>query len=548
MFVEALGEALGPEGTIAVPTYTYSFGKNECFEVESTPSAVGPFTEYFRNQPGVLRSRDPMLSVAAQGPLARQLLSDLPRTCYGPGSVYARLIDFGFKICTVGLGLHWATFRHHIEELAAVPFRYKKVFVGRIRQEEMEAMEAWVYSVRILAENGIPDGRRLAALAEENHLCRQASLGRGQICCIDSSKYFDFGMQALASDPWLSAKGPAADSLELERVRVGGNVRAVGQEAQCLDEILQKLESAPSQMMPELTDQLLDQSARQLFFTLRHHRTGDENYGWVVPERWSLKSCIIASMDGLESWDAASGQLDVLPHSRSIEIELSRSDLQGSLCSKEFQGNTAGFCQSYARNWGIRLRTKCVSEFKAEKYQVLLRSEYAKSEWITAEVEIPGQSRDSILILCRYFPLWYDVKVDSLKEVFDTIVALRKKQLHQYTYRFVLVPDWAGTAAYLRSIQSTTWVGVISNLCGLHIDGWRAAKHIEKRAAIDSKAVEHIRRFTQTLGEIKEECDIWQNMSSANGAGIASINANSLSELPFDRKMKLDDIISAMNA
>ena len=39
-----------------------------------------------------------------------------------------------------------------------VPFRYKKLFTGRIRQNGKLTKQGWISSVPIQAANGLPDG------------------------------------------------------------------------------------------------------------------------------------------------------------------------------------------------------------------------------------------------------------------------------------------------------------------------------------------------------------------------------------------------------
>src|SRR5277367_29706 len=85
----ALQEVVGASGTVLVPTYTFSFCRGEIFDVQSSPSIKGPwspsteFLEYFRLLPGVIRSADPIHSVAGAGPRAAEILSDVPPSCFG---------------------------------------------------------------------------------------------------------------------------------------------------------------------------------------------------------------------------------------------------------------------------------------------------------------------------------------------------------------------------------------------------------------------------------------------------------------------------------
>lgn len=118
---QTLREVLGPQGTLLVPTYSYSFCRGEVYDPLASPSRLGPFGEYFRKVDGVTRSLEPIFSVAGQGPAAAGLFSDLPRDCFGPGCLYERLEAAGAKVLTVGVNLHYFTGLHHLEQLAGVP-------------------------------------------------------------------------------------------------------------------------------------------------------------------------------------------------------------------------------------------------------------------------------------------------------------------------------------------------------------------------------------------------------------------------------------------
>lgn len=208
--IDAFLEVLGSEGTLVVPTYTYSIGRGTVFEVETTPSSIGEFPEVFRQRPNVVRSRDPMLSSAAIGPKSTKTLRNISRSCYGEGSSFERLRDTDAKICTLGISLYWATFRHHIEEAANVPFRFPKQFTGVVREHGIDALETWSYFAAPLVECCQPNGMPLERRAREKGLVEVAPVGRGEIMVVGAREYFEFGLDELEKNPWLTAKGPPA--------------------------------------------------------------------------------------------------------------------------------------------------------------------------------------------------------------------------------------------------------------------------------------------------------------------------------------------------
>jgi aminoglycoside 3-N-acetyltransferase len=212
--INAFLEVITPSGTLIVPTYTYSIGRGDIYEVESTSSAIGNFTEVFRRR-AAMRSRDPMLSNCGIGPKSARVLSGIERTCYGKGSTFDYLRQVNAKIVTLGVPLRYATFRHHIEEMAGVPFRFNKKFTGTIRQHGKDNTETWDYFAAPYKSNCQPDGEALAELAIEDGLVGISKIGRGSIYAIKAQDYFDFGMHWLKVEPWLTAVGPPEPSFEL---------------------------------------------------------------------------------------------------------------------------------------------------------------------------------------------------------------------------------------------------------------------------------------------------------------------------------------------
>ena len=107
----AMREAIGPQGTMLLPAFSLSFSRNEDFNLRETPAIGGAwstsheFLEYFRCLPEVVRSADPIYSVAGLGPRAEELLTALPNSSYGTDCLYDRLLKNGGKICVIGAGL-----------------------------------------------------------------------------------------------------------------------------------------------------------------------------------------------------------------------------------------------------------------------------------------------------------------------------------------------------------------------------------------------------------------------------------------------------------
>jgi aminoglycoside 3-N-acetyltransferase len=123
--IHALQEAVGPGGTILMPTLPFGgmavdyVSKGRVFDVLRTPSSMGLLTELFRRSAGVVRSVHPTHPVAAWGAVARAIVAGhhLAQTPCGVGTPFARLLDYKGKILFLGTGIEAMTFFHTIEEI-----------------------------------------------------------------------------------------------------------------------------------------------------------------------------------------------------------------------------------------------------------------------------------------------------------------------------------------------------------------------------------------------------------------------------------------------
>lgn len=211
---DALLEVIGKDGTWLVPTYSYSYCENEVYDPSSSPSAVGEFTNYFRKLPGAKRSLDPIFSVAGIGPRTDEIISDLPYDCFGEDCVYSRIIRRGAKICNIGVGFRYATFVHHVEQMLNVPYRFRKTFCGKTLLNGDLKEESWVYNVRFLVENSLPDLNKLEEQARQLQLVRAARVGLGEITCIGCWDMYNLCAENIKRDPWFLAAGPKIDLVE----------------------------------------------------------------------------------------------------------------------------------------------------------------------------------------------------------------------------------------------------------------------------------------------------------------------------------------------
>ncbi|HEX6041513.1 AAC(3)-IV family aminoglycoside N-acetyltransferase [Longimicrobium sp.] len=121
--IEALRAALGPEGTLVMPSWT---GDDETpFDPLATPASedLGIVADTFWRIPGTARSAHPF-AFAAIGPRAERVVSGaLPTPPHTPESPIGRVHDLDGQVLLLGVDHDADTTLHLAELLADVPYR-----------------------------------------------------------------------------------------------------------------------------------------------------------------------------------------------------------------------------------------------------------------------------------------------------------------------------------------------------------------------------------------------------------------------------------------
>lgn len=124
--IEALRAALGPEGTLVMPSWP---GDDDApFDQATTPAArdLGIVADVFWRLPGVLRNEHPF-ACAAAGPQAARIASGpLPSSPNAPEGPLGRLHELDAQALLLGVGHDADTTLHLAELLAGVPYSVPK--------------------------------------------------------------------------------------------------------------------------------------------------------------------------------------------------------------------------------------------------------------------------------------------------------------------------------------------------------------------------------------------------------------------------------------
>jgi aminoglycoside 3-N-acetyltransferase len=201
--IEALLDAVGPNGTLVLPTHTWDRpGKGDfSFDVRRTQSCVGTISEHFRGWPGARRSLHPTHSVAAVGRLANEITADHERaaTPCGDGTPYARLVDLDADVLFLACDLDSNTLFHTFEAQAGV------AYLLRPAPEEFDIVNDAGVSTRarfLRHERG--PARRFGDVEDDlidAGALRRGDIGRSSSRLVDTRRMATYVLDRLAKDP-----------------------------------------------------------------------------------------------------------------------------------------------------------------------------------------------------------------------------------------------------------------------------------------------------------------------------------------------------------
>ena len=135
--------------TVCMPTFTFSFCNGLDYNPATSVSRMGVLNEFFRKQEGVIRSADPLMSVALMGE-DKDLVSGIGHISCGENSTFDKLrhrdnVKFLFLGPKIGDCL---TYMHYMEWLYSVDYRYNRVFRGNVTIGDKSSVEEYALFVR----------------------------------------------------------------------------------------------------------------------------------------------------------------------------------------------------------------------------------------------------------------------------------------------------------------------------------------------------------------------------------------------------------------
>ncbi|MGA2730221.1 MAG: DUF4910 domain-containing protein [Terracidiphilus sp.] len=445
--LEALLEVIGPGGTLFVPAFTLSYERREEFDPVNSPALAGDwgesaeFAEVARRHSGAVRSEDPLYSVVGIGPMAKQVLNNLPNTSFGRDSVFERLLKLNARLCLIGVDLGHSVLFDLLEESAAVPWRYKKLFTGRALRSGASKRQGWVASVtnEAIAEESRAIRNRCAS--EAGDLFGRAPIGTGEIlsaemanlCAVLTSKLLDEATHR---------------PLSSHEVR---NLQVQLPPAASMSETISALWRLPRDIVSDGYDAALQALATQVPMVIHEYPTGTECLTWLIPEKWTCRDARLETLDGRVLFSYRDNPLHGVSYSLPFDGIVTREELFQHLHTHARLDDAIPFIfKYYERDWGLCCSKNLKDSLTDEKYRVLIDSEFSFGALKVGECIVRGAS-DQTFVLCAHLchPAMVNDDLSGVVVGIQVMQELLKRRGLRYTYRFIILPETIGSVAYI---------------------------------------------------------------------------------------------------
>lgn len=207
-FFDALQKCIGEKGMIIIPTFSYSYFRNEIYNVNETKSTIGDFTNYFLENFNCYRNLEPNFSMAGVGYNVKDILERDSLYVFGRKGIYQKIEENNVKFILIGIGWDQGlTYSIHIEHCFSVDYRYDKTFDGKtIDHNNMLLEDKAIHFVRDLDRNPIRYRSRVGKILDDEKHSFMVKFKYGIHRSIEASKYSRVALKYMKTNPYYMLK------------------------------------------------------------------------------------------------------------------------------------------------------------------------------------------------------------------------------------------------------------------------------------------------------------------------------------------------------
>ena len=218
-----------------------------------------------------------------------------------------------------------------------------------------------------------------------------------------------------------------------------------------MEEMISAVWRLPRDIISDGFDAAIYALSRSIPMTLHEYATGTECFTWIIPEKWVCYEAYLETLAGRRIFSYHDNPLHVVSYSLPFEGIVTREKLFEHLHVHPKLHDAIPFVfKYYERDWGLCCSNNLKDTLTEEKYRVLIKTEFISGTLKVGEVIAPGRSEESI-VLCAHLchPCMVNDDLTGVVVGIEVMRELKKRKDLRYTYRFLIVPETIGSAAYL---------------------------------------------------------------------------------------------------
>jgi len=179
--------------------------------------------------------------------------------------------------------------------------------------------------------------------------------------------------------------------------------------------------------------------------------SGTQAFDWEIPNEWAVNDAFVKDENGVRVIDFNASNLHLMGYSTPIDKKISREELLNHLHALPDQPSAIPYVTSYySKDWGFCIAASEIENIGSGPFHVYIDSTLSPGVMNFAELIIPGQCEEEILLstyICH--PSMANNELSG--PVVLTFLAKWLKGLpnRKYTYRLILVPETVGAIYYI---------------------------------------------------------------------------------------------------
>lgn len=181
--IDAFQNAIGNEGTLILPTFSFEFSNKGVYDVLNTKGTTGALGNIALGRSDFYRTQHPMHSFAVWGKDRELLIGMNNKNSFGIDSPFGYCVGRHVRQIILGTDyVHAMTFIHYAEVVCNVPYRFAKSFSGVYINSQGEKEErTYDYAARKLEIEPREVFNRIGIILEDKSISKKLDIN-GLIC------------------------------------------------------------------------------------------------------------------------------------------------------------------------------------------------------------------------------------------------------------------------------------------------------------------------------------------------------------------------------